>query len=224
MPAEFYGGVTIGEEFPPVNQAMVAMGSALQLARDQLLEFIRLLEEAKNAIRAPAVFPLQGPLDAALDFQAGFGAQISDPAAFVRDLLAGIAQVEAAIAQMGPPEVALQAELGASLEVSVGLELQIAAIDLQLALLDAIAEAIAFLRNQILPAVDAYAALANNLAVTGAYSFGYSGPLGSFGTQFDLVSPASGIPPGTGVLAVILLAPDTNAAAQAAIRATFRLG
>ena len=127
------------------------------------------LASAKLAIRAKALADLEAQLSAALDVSVSLEASLGDPAAAISGLVSAVGAVQVDLAAL-VPQVALQAQLDASLDLVVELQARIAAFDLVLELLaqlsaalqlavDAVLEVSAELRAVLALAVQAMVAL-----------------------------------------------------------------
>lgn len=205
---------------------------------------------AKAAIRIPATADFEAQLSAAVDIGAQLTADLTDPATYLTQLLAGLANVNASLSA-SLPTVQLTGQITASAAIAAQLSLKIEAVDIQLVALDSVAASIgaqASLIDQVRAAVQAqvsailliqvaiaaalsavtgalaaYAAMAPQLATAGAYVFLYTGALSGLGAALDAVTPASGLSGATVVRASLVLVQTSDTAAVTALNAVFKV-
>lgn len=212
MTAYYLGGFTFAQAVPAFAQVATALASLRSAVSTQLSA----LATAKAAIRIPAVADFEAELEAALNVQASFSAQLGDPAAYLSGLLAGMAQVQLNLSALSPV-IALNAQISASAAVAASLDVKIEAVDLQLNALVTIQAALTAAINAV---VDALAFLNTG----GARTFYYEGLLSQIGTELDGVTALTGLAPSASVRAVMILVDQADANANIALSGVMRVG
>lgn len=195
------------------------------------------ISSAKIAIRIPAVADFQAQADAAASVAAGFTVSLTDPTLYIAGLLEGLAEVSVNINAL-VPQVALNAQLSATLGLELSFNLKIAAVDLQLQLLVTINAALALVVSAILAiqvalsiavsaalnvAVSIAAYLSSLSAAAGAHAALYDGPLAGLGAAIDLVTPSTGIGGAVNVRVPIVIVEASNTVTIGALNNVFRV-
>lgn len=252
MTATYLGGFSVGESVSGAAQVLEQVGGALEGLRiavqaelgrlgniaSGLQAQIDALFSAKAAIRIPAVADLEVQMQAAADMVAGFKIQLLDPLAYINGLVTGIAQVAANIQALIPPDKAITGQLAAAAALEVEFGLKIEAIDVKLALLDAIRAALSGVVTVALnvqaaltaavagvaSALTAYLTLAAKLdGAAGAHCLAFTGQLGDLSTDLDAELPSTGIASGTSVRAFAVVVEASDASTIEGFEAVFRL-
>lgn len=216
-----------------VNAQLAAVANAAAAINAQ----IGAIASAKISIRLPAIADFQVQLDAAAGITAGFTASLSNPSVYISGLLEGLAQAQVNITAV-LPSVALNLQLEASLVLQAVFTAKIAAVDLQLSLLDTVNLALSVVVGAVLAiqsalsiAVSAALNVAtsilgyiNGLSAAGsAHAFLYDGPLSGLGAAIDLVTPSTGIAGGVNVHVPLVLAQTSNGVTVNAMNNVFRV-
>jgi hypothetical protein len=236
VPATFRGLTTLGGTVQGLNDAFVECGDALVALRDELLihlpclaEAIELLAIAKVQIRIPAVVDFEAQLNAAVAMGLQLTANLTDPIAYLRGLLAGVAILQIAIPAM-LPQVALTTQIAANASVAAAFAAKIAAVDLQLsalvtisAILSACSVALTAVAAAAYAATQTYAQFKAYLETSGAYAFTYTGTLGGLGAALDLVTPSTGLAAGESIRVTVQVVRTASTAAVTAHDALFTM-
>lgn len=250
MAAVYLGGGTVAESVPGLSAAFTTVGSALQDLRDVCdIQIARVADiaaglatqasavaDAKVAIRIPSVADFQIQLDAAVAVTAGFTAQLSNPAAYLQTLLNGLISVQTSLS-LQVPTVALTAQIAAAASSTTLFTAKIAAVDLELAVLTAIAAALAELAQialavtaairaaiaAALTALGVYLDMAERLLADGVHAFLYDGPLSGLGAAVDAITPAAGIGASVPVRVPIVVVDAANTSGLQGVNSVFRV-
>jgi hypothetical protein len=251
LAAVYFGSFTVGGAIPGASVVLDEVGLALDALRlvveaqsGPLLTAVASINaqadaclDAKAAIRIPACVDFEAQLNAALDLNASFQLQLTDPVLYLNGLIAGCVQVQANLSALVPPSIAITGQINATAALAVSLEAKIAAIDLQLSALLAISAGLAVIAEAILAihaalaaavaaclsALGNYLTLAGHLLAAGAHCFLYDGPLDGLGVAIDSVTPGAGIGGSVPVRVPIVLVRQDDTAAYDAVNATYRV-
>lgn len=251
MAETLFGVFSVGASVPGISAQLEAVADALEDLRDAVQLQVGLLTghlvtlntqisaigTASAAIRIPAVADFQVQLDASIGIQAGFSAQLGDPAAYLAGLQAALGQVTLNVGAL-VPSVALNAQIAAAAGTEALMGAKIGAIDVELSALatisaslsgvfsaiGAIQAAINVALGAVLSALSAYVSFAGSLGSGGAACILYDGTLAGLGAGIDAVTV--GIPGMTGATNVrvpVVIVATSNAPGLAAVNATFRV-
>lgn len=251
MSVVYLGQFTVAASVPGIDAEIIALkvatdklaatvntelASIAQAANDINVQ-LGALGAAKIAIRIPATADFQAQLDAATSISAGLSAQVSNPAGYISELLLGVAEVQANVNAL-VPSVALSAQISAAVGTESVMSGKILAVDLQLAALDTIGNALGVVVAAVLAIQQALASAvsaANNVLVaiasylsgldgaTGAHCLLYDGALSGLGAAIDLATPSTGIGGATSVHVPLVLTPSSNVATVSAMDQVFRV-
>lgn len=250
MTATYLGSFTVGAAVPGITAEMNLLGGALSALRDAcqsaLLAFTVSASlcsnqssgclVAKAAIRVPAVASPEASLNAAINFADSFSASIMDPAAYLQGLLSGLAAIQSSLA-VALPVVAVDTQLQAAIEQQVTFGSAVAAIDLELSLLDAIslslqgaADLLAEAKIELQLAIDiANLALTRwldfqaSLSATGAHCLMVETTTANVGAELQAAIDTIGLGVGVSVRLPVVLVEASNTSASSAVDATFRV-
>lgn len=220
MSGSYLSGVTVGGELPGVDPLLRSISSALTAASTSLASLAEMIRDAKIAIRAPAVSDFQAQLSASQSVVTSIQKQIANPIEAIGQIIAAGQHVLAELATV-PALPQFQSQLSANIGVAASLTAKIAAVDLQLAGLDVIADLLSAATQAVAKIVQSLANLLATFSVGGLHSLAYSGSLSGMGAGLDSVSPQSGLAPTTPVVAAVLIAVEGTGGA-AALRAVFK--
>jgi hypothetical protein len=211
----------VGTALAALNNSVTVLNAALSVQNDSILA-------AKDAIRIPSIAIPQVQAGASADINLGLEADLADPALYLSDLLAGLSTVQASL-EASIPTVQLEETIAANLSFGLDFSAQIAAIDLQLsalvtinAAIGGVISALAAAVAAVSAAIAAYASMSASLAVPGAYAFVYTGPLNSLGSALDAITPSTGLPGATNVLAPVMLVQQLDTSAVNAVNSVYR--
>lgn len=214
----YLGSLAVRDVIGGVADVIEPLATAATSLTATLRQVSTLLLQARDFVRDLVALDWESQL-AALDVTL----DLPSPAAYLADLMAGIATLQADLLAL-VPTVALSAQLAASLDLIAGLKLKLEGLDAALAPLTAAAETLERAARLLADAVDAYTAFAADLAATGVHLFLYNGPLSRLGTELETEAIASsGLSGTTPVYAPLLLISTVDVAAIRAVNAAMRL-
>jgi hypothetical protein len=216
MALTFAGELTLASVVPGFAALIATYEQVLVTLSATVGVQIDLLGGLRGSIEAAVLIEVQAQLDGVLNLVASLQAAIADPAAYLATLVRGAAQVTANLQVLLPP-TALGVQLSASLEVSAQLLAKKAAIELVLALIGQVQDALSL---AVSVSVDATI----NFAQPGILFYRYTGQLGSLGSELGAaisIGQTGSLTSATPVNGYVLVAAQGNAGASGALSAVF---
>lgn len=226
MSLTYLGSRTLADTLPGVAAILKSASDALDAARAvighvraSLSVHVDAIHAARLSLRIAAVADLEAQLGALLALVNELSKALSDPAAYLAGLLAGLVQVQANV-KLLLPSIALPGQISAGIAAKLELEAKIAALDALFAVLAAIADAI----GQLAASMTLDITLPVLPTAAGLYLYVYDGTVADFG---NALSSALSAHPDLGasatVHAPVLVARSSNTSLRTSLDVVFGL-
>jgi hypothetical protein len=227
VPAVFNGAVTIGGCVPGLQDAFNEVGSALETLRDEVILHIPCFLEAIAAmadVRVAAVTDFQIQLNASIGIQAQLTAQLANPAAYLAQLVAALNGLLLSIPTQ-LPAIALSTQITAAAAVEAVFAAKIALVDAKIAIvvdiLNACYLALLAVSTAAFAAIEKFHTFRDYLNTSGAYAISVTSTLAGLGAAIDAVTPSSGVPGATNIVATLQFVKASDGPAVGALTACF---